>query len=138
MSPRAILSKIAEIIGNGRYLKYPLKKRAAIAKVKIPTKSAETREFPPLFIFRAVRTNTAETGSHQAIPEAIFERESPRTSLSLLNPTLVIRSAILADMMVSKIATIAIATEVEKSIFERLIKSANECISIPVNGNAKA
>lgn len=113
---------IAEIIGKGRYLKNQLNNIAEIKSVIIAIKNAEVLCVAQLFIFKAVLIKTAVAGSHHIIPLQIFETANHKTSLSLSNFTLVIFSAILADIIVSSMAMIEITSEV---VNNKLKMSAN-------------
>jgi len=75
---------------------------------------------------RAVLIKTAETGIPPANPEAIFERENPKTSLFLSKGFFVIFSASFAEIIVSSIAIIAIVKEVTKRGFTILITSLSD------------
>jgi hypothetical protein len=121
-------NKIAAIIGNGKYLKKSLKNNAAIKKVKIQVKSCAILLVAPDFIFRAVLIKTAVTGIQPKSHVHIFENDNHKISLSLLNFTLVIFSAILAEIIVSSTAITAITTDVEKTSFNSKIISFKESI----------
>jgi len=69
--------------------------------------AADIHEFAPDLIFNDVRTNAAVAGIPPANPEAIFATARPHISFCSWNLVLVILSAIFAEMIVSKIATIA-------------------------------
>lgn len=70
--------------------------------------AADIHAFAPDFILRDVRTNAAVAGIPPANHEAMFAKDNQSISFCSWNFVLVILSAILADMMVSNIAIIAI------------------------------
>ncbi len=108
--PIAIFIRIAAMTGIGRSLKKS-KSSHPMIRVKIAVRNAAIRWVAPFFILKAVRTRTAVAGNPQAIPEAIFANPSPNISLSLLKLFFVIFSAIFAEIIVSRIAIMAIIRE---------------------------
>jgi hypothetical protein len=107
------------MIGNGKYLKNQLNNNAEIARVIIATKNADVLWVAQLLIFSAVLIKTAVAGNHHIIQLHIFDSANHNTSLSLSNLSFVIFSAILADIIVSRIAIIAITNEVVNNILAR-------------------
>lgn len=134
ISPSAIFMRIAAIIGNGRYWKNQLKRKNDITRVNIAMRKAEVLWVAQLFILRAVLINTAVAGSHPKNQEAIFASPRPRTSRSLSKCFLVIFSAIFADIIVSRIAIIAMTNAVMNSSFIRRIPVVIDCIPRVGNG----
>lgn len=128
ISPNAIFIRIAAIIGKGRYWKKLLKRRNEIPRVKIDARNAEDLWVAPLFIFSAVRINTAVAGSPPNSHDPILAIPSQRTSRSLSKCFFVIFSAIFAEIIVSSIAIIAITREARNIDFIRSI--ASERLSI--------
>ena len=80
----------------------------------------------------AVLTKTAVFGSHHKIHVQIFAKASQRTSLSLLNLTFVIFSAILADIIVSIIAIIHTTNEILTSHFA-ISKNSQKLLKLSVD-----
>ena len=120
---------MAAIIGKGKNKNQLLKNITERSNVKTHTKKAEYFDFAPDSILNAVRTKTAVTGSHQKSQENILDMARPKTSFSLEYLDLVIVSAILAEIIVSRIAMIATIREIEKTFLDISIKSPKLSIS---------
>ncbi len=91
--------------GTGIYWKYWNRSQEMIAILTADI-TDDTREVAHDFTLSAVLMSAAVAGIHPNIHTTIFAKASPKTSFSWLNLVFVILSAILAEIIVSKIATI--------------------------------
>lgn len=130
----AIFIRIADIIGKGKYLKAPLNNNADIIKVNKAIRNQEVLCVAPELIFNDVLTNTAVFGIHPSNQVPILAKARPKTSLSLLNFTFVIFSAIFAEIIVSIIAIIVTTNDIVTSHFEISINWEKDVIDILLNG----
>lgn len=130
----ATISNKAATVGRGR--KWNNGRIKNVIKTKImAAKIADTLQVQPDFIFITVRAKAAVAGIPPNNPTVKFERAAPKTSFSQLWSVLVISSALLADISVSKITINAMVSEWEITS-KFIMEKSNEIYCINLNSNS--